>query len=152
MTGIRTMVLGAALAFSVTSVAAAQGEGRGQARGGGRGNNPQAQMRGILRGITVTPEVTTKIEAVLTRLAADRREIMMAGRGDAAGRGGGGGGRDGGRRMMDEATMTRVAGLQTKAYAEIRALLTADQARAFDVNVVEMKKAQAARMRPPPRT
>jgi len=150
MIGIRTMVLGAALAFSVTSVAAAQGEGRGQARGGGRGINPQAQMRVLLRDITVTPEVTTKIEAVLTKLAADRREIMMAARGDAAGGGGGGGG--GGRRMMDDATMTRVAGLQTKAYAEIKALLTAEQAKAFDVNVDGMKKAQGARMRPPPRT
>ncbi len=146
MIGIRTMVLGAALAFSVTSLAAAQGEGRGQARGGGRGNNPQAQMRVLLQDINVTPEVTTKIEAVLTKLATDRREIMMAARGDAAGESGGG------RRMMDEATMTKVAGLQTKAYADIRALLTADQAKAFDVNVGEMKKAQAARMRPPPRS
>lgn len=146
MIGIRTMVLGATLAFSVTSVAAAQGEGRGQARGGGRGNNPQAQMRVLLRDITVTPEVTTKIEAVLTKLAADRREIMLAARGDAAGE------RGGGRRMMDEATMTKVAGLQTKAYAEIKTLLTAEQAKALAVNVDGMKKAQGARMRPPPRT
>ena len=144
MKGIRTAVLGAALAFSVTSVASAQEQG--QARGGGRGN-PQAQMQVLLKDITVTPEVTTKIEAILTKLSADRREIMMAARGNAAGGGGGGGG----RMMMDEATMTKVTELQTKAYGEIKALLTADQAKAFDTNVEEMRKAQAARMRPPPR-
>ena len=136
MKGIRTVVLGAALAFSVTSVAAAQDQG--VARGGGRGNNPQAQMRALLKDITVTPEVATKIEAILTKVAADRREIMMAA-------GGGGGGRV----AMDDATRAKVTELQTRAYADIKALLTADQVKTFEANVAAMP-AQGRGMRTPP--
>jgi Spy/CpxP family protein refolding chaperone len=119
MKGIRMAVLGAALVFGVTTVASAQGGGAGgQARGGGRGN----QVARLMTDITVSADIQTKIDTIAAKYQAQTRELMTAG----------GGG------QMDDATRAKMMDLNTKRNAEIRALLTAEQAAQFDKNVAAM--------------
>ena len=117
---IRMAVLGAALVFGVTTVASAQDArgGGGQARGGGRGN----QVARLMTDITVSADVQTKIDTIAAKYQAQTRELMTAG----------GGG------QMDDATRAKMMELNTKRNAEIRALLTAEQATQFDKNVAAM--------------
>ena len=121
MKGIRMAVLGAALVFGVTTVASAQGGGAGggQPRGGGRGN----QVARLMTDITVSADIQTKIDTIAAKYQAQTRELMTA----AAGGG-----------QMDDATRAKMMELNTKRNAEIRALLTAEQAAQFDKNVAAM--------------
>jgi hypothetical protein len=116
MKGIRMAVLGAALVFGVTTVASAQGGG-GQ-RGGGRGG-----IARLMTDITVSADIQTKIDTIAAKYQAQTRELMTA----AGGAGG-----------MDDATRAKMMELNTKRNAEIRALLTAEQAAQFDKNVAAM--------------
>ena len=117
MKAIRMAVLGAALVFGVTTVASAQGGGAGggQARGGGRGN----QVARLMTDITVSADIQTKIDTIAAKYQAQTRELMTAG-------------------QMDDATRAKMMELNTKRNAEIRALLTAEQAAQFDKNVAAM--------------
>jgi Spy/CpxP family protein refolding chaperone len=116
MKGIRMAVLGAALVFGVTTVASAQGGG-GQARGGGRGG-----VARLMTDITVSQDVQTKIDTIAAKYMAQSRELMSAG----------------GGAQMDDATRAKMAEINTKRNAEIRALLTPEQQVQFDKNVAAM--------------
>ena len=119
MKGIRMAVLGAALVFGITATADAQGGGA--ARGGGRGG-----IARLMTDITVSADVQTKIDTIVAKYRAQQMEMM----GGAAGGGGGGG-----MAQMTDEQRTKMAELNTKRNAEIRALLTAEQQVVFDKNV-----------------
>ena len=114
---IRMAVLGAALVLGVTTVASAQDArgGGGQARGG-RGN----QVARLMADITVSADIQTKIDTIAAKYQAQSRELMAAGA------------------QMDDATRAKMMEINTKRNAEIRALLTAEQAAQFDKNVAAM--------------
>ncbi len=115
MKGIRMAVLGAALVLGVTTVASAQGGG-GQARGGGRG-----LVSRLMTDITVSADVQTKIDTIAAKYMAQSRGLVIAGGG-----------------QMDDATRAKVAEINTKRNAEIRALLTPEQQTVFDKNLAAM--------------
>ncbi len=112
---IRMAVLGAALVFGVTTVASAQGGG-GQ-RGGGRGG-----IARLMTDITVSADIQAKIDTIAAKYQTQSRELMAAGAGGAP----------------DDATRAKMMEINTKRNAEIRALLTAEQAAQFDKNVATM--------------
>ena len=112
---IRMAVLGAALVFGVTTVASAQGGG-GQ-RGGGRGG-----IARLMTDITVSADIQAKIDTIAAKYQTQTRELMAAGSGGAP----------------DDATRAKMMELNTKRNAEIRALLTAEQAAQFDKNIAAM--------------
>jgi len=118
MKGIRMAVLGAALVFGVTTVASAQGGG--QARGGGRGN----QVARLMTDITVSADIQAKIDTIAAKYQAQQREMMTAMQASGG--------------TPDDATRAKMTEMTTKRNAEIRALLTAEQAAQFDKNVAAM--------------
>jgi hypothetical protein len=121
MKGIRMAVLGAALVFGVTTVASAQGGGAGgQARGGGRGN----QVARLMTDITVSADIQAKIDTIAAKYQAQQREMMTAMQASGG--------------TPDDATRAKMTEMTTKRNAEIRALLTAEQAAQFDKNVAAM--------------
>jgi len=120
MNGIRMAVLGAALVFSVTTIASAQGGG-GQGRGAGRAN----QIARLMTDITVSADVQARIDTIAAKYQKQQREMMTA-----AGGGGGGGGM-----RLDDAARTKMMELNAKRNAEVRALLTSEQQAQFDKNV-----------------
>jgi hypothetical protein len=136
MKAIRMAVLGAALVFGVTTVASAQGGGAGggQARGGGRGN----QVARLMTDITVSADVQARIDTIAAKYQTQTRELMTAG----------------GGAQMDDATRAKMMDLNTKRNAEIRALLSAEQAAQFDKNVAAMpaggRRGGGAAGAPPP--
>jgi Spy/CpxP family protein refolding chaperone len=125
---IRIATLAAALCVGITSIAAAQGTeptpAQGQARrGGGMGGM-------LLKDITLTDaqkeQVKTIREKYLPQQVALRKSAQATG-------------------SMDDATRARMAELQNKQSAELRAILTADQQAQFDKNLAEMKSRMEAR-------
>jgi Spy/CpxP family protein refolding chaperone len=135
MKGIRMAALGAALVLGMSATVFAQdavARGGGQGRGGGRGG-----IGMLMTDITVTPEVQTKIQEIVTRYQAQTREIMMAAvqaAGGAADASAAGGAR-GGRGMLDAESQKKVDELNAKRNAEIGALLTAEQKVQFEKNL-----------------
>lgn len=119
MTRIRMAVLGAALVLGIASAAEAQG-------GGGGGGRGRAGIARLMTDITISAETQTKIDSIVAKYGAQTRELM------GAPAGGGGGGRP--MRMTPE-QRTKMAELNAKRNAEIRALLTAEQQLLFDKNV-----------------
>ena len=128
MKGIRMAVLGAALVFGITATASAQGGGAGGGGGRGRGG-----ITRLMTDITVSAETQTKIDTIVAKYMTQQRELMGMPAGGAAAAGGGGGG--GGMANIPEETRAKITELNNKRNAEIRALLTAEQAVVFDKNV-----------------
>jgi Spy/CpxP family protein refolding chaperone len=125
---IRTATLAIALCVGATSVAAAQAQtppqGQGEMRrGGGMGGM-------LLKDITLTDAQKAQIKTIREKYAPQQLELRKS----AQAVGG-----------ADEATRTKMADLQTKQAAEIRAILTADQQAAFDKNLADMKARMEAR-------
>lgn len=126
MIRLRTLALGAALVLGAASTSLAQG---GPGNGPARGMNPaQAQARmmdQLFGGIELKAEQKTKIEEILTKQMTAGQEI---------------------RSQIQAGTMDRAAAMQKNQEnqaafrKEMRALLTDDQAKAFDANIEKMEK------------
>jgi Spy/CpxP family protein refolding chaperone len=125
---IRIATLAFALCAGLTSVAAAQGQpepqGQGERRGGGMGGM-------LLKDITLTDAQKDQIKTIREKYLPQQMELRKA----AQATGG----------PPDQATMTKMRDLQEKQAAEIRAILTADQQKVFDVNLKEMRDRMEAR-------
>jgi Spy/CpxP family protein refolding chaperone len=126
---IRIATLAAALCVGITSAAAAQGteppqQGQGEMRrGGGMGGQ-------LLKDINLTDAQKAQVKAIREKYAPQQLELRKS----AQAVGG-----------ADEATRAKIADLQQKQAAEIRAVLTADQQAQFDKNLAEMKARMDAR-------
>ncbi|HEX2692981.1 MAG TPA: hypothetical protein VHL12_02905 [Gemmatimonadaceae bacterium] len=121
---IRIAMLAAALCAVSSSIAAAQGQpeqGQGEMRRGGGW---------LLKDITLTDAQKAQIKTIRDKYVPQMMEIRKS----AQAVGG-----------PDEATRAKMMDLQTKQTAEIRAVLTADQAVTFDKNVAAMKARMEAR-------
>ena len=128
---IRIAMLAIALCAGMTSVAAAQGQpeqgqqGQGEMRrGGGMGGM-------LLKDITLTDAQKTQIKTIRERYLPQQMELRKS----VQATGG----------PPDEATRAKMMDLQEKQAAEIRAILTADQQKVFDVNLKEMRDRAEAR-------
>ena len=129
---IRIATLAAALCVGITSVAAAQGteppqQGQGQGemrRGGGMGGL-------LLKDINLTDAQKAQVKTIREKYAPQQLELRKA----VQATGG----------PPDEATRAKIADLQSKQAAEIRAILTADQQATFDKNLAEMKSRMESR-------
>ncbi|MFL5465112.1 MAG: Spy/CpxP family protein refolding chaperone [Gemmatimonadaceae bacterium] len=125
---IRIATLAAALCVGITSVAAAQGattpQGQGEARrGGGMGGM-------LLKDITLTDAQKDQIKTIREKYLPQQVELRKSAQATGS---------------FDDATRAKMADLQNKQAAEIRAILTADQQATFDKNLAEMKAKMAAR-------
>jgi Spy/CpxP family protein refolding chaperone len=127
---IRIATLAFALCGGMTSVAAAQGqpapkEGQGEMRrGGGMGGM-------LLKDITLTDAQKDQIKIIREKYVPQQLELRKA----VQATGG----------PPDDATRAKMMELQSQQSAEIRAILTADQQKAFDHNLHEMKERMDAR-------
>ena len=131
---VRIAGLAIALCVASASIAAAQGRDstlrpdsarQGGRRGGMMGPN-------LLEGITLTDAQQAQVRAIREKYAPQRTEIMQALRSTGM--------------PPDSATRAKLQGITEAQTADVRAILTADQAKILDKNVVD----QRARMRPPP--
>jgi Spy/CpxP family protein refolding chaperone len=131
MKAIRIATLAAALCVGMTSVAAAQGteppqqgQGQGEARrGGGMGGM-------LLKDITLTDAQKAQVKTIREKYLPQQMELRKSAQATGS---------------YDDATRAKMADLQTKQAAEIRAILTADQQVTFDKNLAEMKARMEAR-------
>jgi periplasmic protein CpxP/Spy len=125
---IRIATLAFALGAGVTSVAAAQGQpepqGQGERRGGAMGGT-------LLKDITLTDAQKAQIKTIRDKYVPQQMELRKA----AQGTGG----------PPDGATMSKMMDLREKQAAEIRAILTPDQQKVFDVNLKVMRDQMEAR-------
>ena len=126
MKAMRTM-MAAAMLLVVALPAAAQGASG--APGGGQGRMNEM----LFRGITLTDVQKASMDSIQTA----GREAMRAQM-----QGGG---------MQDSTGRARMAEMRTAQYAEIRKLLTAEQAVIFDENVKALPAMGPAGRRPPGR-
>ncbi len=119
-------------ALALTAVlaipSAAQGAPGGQGQGGGQGR--QNEM--LFRGITLTEVQKAKVDSIQTAGREAMRALMQ------------GGG------MQDSTSRAKMAEMRTAQHAEIRKLLTPEQAVTFDENVRNLPAMGQGR-RPPPR-
>ena len=125
---IRIATLAAALCVGFTSIAAAQGtepqQGQGEARrGGGMGGM-------LLKDISLTDAQKAQVKTIRDKYVPQQMELRKSAQATGS---------------IDDATRAKMADLQSKQAAEIRAILTADQQAQFDKNLVEMKARMDAR-------
>ena len=116
-------MIAAALVLATATVAQAQGGGGG---GGGGGNmqDRMAQQRAkMFEGITLTAAQNTKIDSISATARKAQMELMA--------------GMQQGGQMTPEMREKRMA-LTTKERADIKALLTKEQAEQFDKNIAAM--------------
>jgi Spy/CpxP family protein refolding chaperone len=119
---IRIATLSFALCAGLTSVAAAQGQpepqGQGEMRrGGGMGGL-------LLKDITLTDAQKAQVKTIREKYLPQLMELRKS----AQATGG-----------ADEANRAKTMDLQEKQAAEIRAILTNDQQKVFDVNLKEIR-------------
>jgi Spy/CpxP family protein refolding chaperone len=126
---IRIATLALALCAGLTSVAAAQGQPEPQGQGEMRRGGGMGGM--LLKDITLTDAQKAQIKTIREKYMPQQLELRKA----AQATGG----------PPDEATRTKMMDLQEKQAAEIRAVLTADQQKAFDTNLKEMRDRMEAR-------
>lgn len=123
---IRIAALAAALCVGMTSIAAAQGTepAQGQARGGrGMGGT-------LLKDITLTDAQKEQVKTIREKYLPQQVELRKSAQATGS---------------MDDAARAKMADLQNKQAAEIRAILTADQQAQFDKNLAEIKARMEAR-------
>ncbi len=127
MKAIRMAMLAVALCAGMASVAAAQGQtepNKGEMRrGGGMGGM-------LLKDITLTDAQKDQVKTIREKYLPQQMELRKAAQ--AVGE-------------ADEANRAKMADLQNKQAAEIRAVLTADQQKVFDHNLHELKEHMDAR-------
>ena len=134
MSFIRIAVAGLALCASA-SLAGAQGhEGHTQGKPAG---TTAKQGRGhsmLFKGITLTADQQTKLDALMATHHAERQAMTP----------------DGTR--PDSATREKRKAEMEKHYAEVRGILTAEQQKVFDANLAAMKDRRQKRRSTQPRT
>jgi Spy/CpxP family protein refolding chaperone len=89
----------------------------------------------LLEGITLTDAQTAQVKAIREKYAPQRMEIMTALRSSGM--------------PPDSATRAKIQGITDAQTADIRAILTAEQQKVLDKNVVDARD-RMAKMRPPP--
>ncbi|MGH9422870.1 MAG: Spy/CpxP family protein refolding chaperone [Thermoanaerobaculia bacterium] len=132
MSWIRFAVAGIALCAGA-SVASAQGGPpmggqQGQRQGGGRGMQAM-----LFEGITLSDAQQTKIEEIRAKYRPQMAALRPA---DGAQAG-----------PPDKATRDKMEDIQENQTKEIRAILSDDQQKIFDVNVTAMKKRREEMMK-----
>ena len=126
MIRFRSAALCVALLAGGAAVAAAQNTERpdsarsGEAR---RGGARRDAMRGLMRGIELTEAQRTRIKAIHDSYLPQRQEMQKSMREARAS-----------RQRPDSASLQRWRDLATRERNEMRAVLTAEQQRAFDRN------------------
>ena len=122
---IRIATLAAALCVGMTTVAAAQGTApqQGQGRGGRMGG-------WLLKDITLTDAQKKQVDEIREKYVPQQMELRKAAQATGT---------------VDDATRAKMADLQQKQAADIRAILTADQQAVFDKNLAAAKERMAAR-------
>lgn len=128
MKAIRIATLVAALCVGMTTVAAAQStepqKGQGDGRhGGGMGG-------WLLKDINLTDAQKDQVKTIREKYLPQQMELRKAAQATGS---------------VDDATRAKMADLQQKQAAEIRAILTADQQVVFDKNLAAMKEKMAER-------
>lgn len=129
---VRVATMAIALCAASASIAAAQRPDSappGGRRGGMMGGN-------LLDGITLTDAQQAQVRAIREKYAPQRTEIMQALRTSGM--------------PPDSATMAKMRGITEAQTADIRAILTAEQQKVLDKNVVDERDRMAKRMKPPP--
>lgn len=125
---IRIATLAAALCVGMTTVAAAQStepqQGQNEGRRGGR------MSEWLLKDITLTDAQKKQVSDIREKYMPQQLELRKAAQATGS---------------VDDATRAKMADLQQKQAAEIRAILTADQQATFDKNLAAMKERMAAR-------
>lgn len=125
---IRIATLAAALCVGMTTVAAAQStepqQGQNEGRRGGR------MGEWLLKDITLTDAQKKQVSDIREKYMPQQLELRKAAQATGS---------------VDDATRAKMADLQQKQAAEIRAILTADQQTIFDKNLAAMKERMAAR-------
>lgn len=124
----RIAMMAVALCAASASVAVAQRPDSGSQ--GGRRMGPN-----LLEGITLTDAQQAQVKAIREKYAPQRTEIMTALRSSGM--------------APDSATRAKLQGITDAQTADIRAILTADQQKVLDKNVVEMRERMAKRQPPP---
>lgn len=112
------MLVAAALVLVASTVSAQGGQGQG-GPGGGQGM-AQRQNEMLFKDITLTDVQKAKIDTIQTKSREEQRALMQSGG------------------MQDPATREKMMAARTKMQADIRALLTAEQAAQFDKNIAAM--------------
>lgn len=122
---VRIATLAAALCVGMTTVAAAQGTQpqQGQGRGG-------RMSEWLLKDINLTDAQKDQFKTIREKYAPQQMELRKAAQATGT---------------MDDATRAKMADLQNKQTAEIRAILTADQQVTFDKNLAAIKERMASR-------
>jgi Spy/CpxP family protein refolding chaperone len=136
---IRNLVLGAVALLSVSTLAAgnvayaqdgggAPGQGGGQGRGQGRGQGGGQRMGGgravieAFNAVTPTADQKTKFEALQTKMRADMQAARPA---------------DGGQPGPE--FREKMTAINTKFTADVKALLTPEQAKKFDEEMAKSR-------------
>jgi Spy/CpxP family protein refolding chaperone len=126
---IRNATLALALCAGLTSVAAAQGQPEPQGQGEMRRGSGMGGL--LLKDITLTEAQKAQVKTIREKYLPQQLELRKATQ--ATGK------------PADEATYSKMMGLQEKQAAEIRAVLTPDQQTIFDQNLKAMRDRMEAR-------
>lgn len=130
---VQIAAMAIALCAASGSIAAAQRPD--SAAGSGR----RSTMMGgnLLEGITLTDMQQAQVRAIREKYAPQRTEIMQAVRSSGM--------------PPDSATMAKMRGITEAQTADIRAILTAEQQKILDKNVVEERERLEKKLKPPPK-
>ena len=82
-------------------------------------------MAMLFEGITLTDAQQVKVDSIRAKYSAERQKLMPNGMAGGP---------------PDDATRAKMTAMMDKQYAEIRAILTADQQKVFDANVEKRKQ------------
>lgn len=126
MRAIRVM---AAVAFVMAAVPAAAQGGMGGQGGGQQMQQRQNEM--LFKGITLSDEQKVKVDSIQAATREATMALMQSGG------------------MQDPTTREKAQELRQKSQADIRKVLTAEQAVIYDKNIAEMPQAGAGGRRPP---
>lgn len=133
MSWIRMAIAGVAF-LGVASVASAQGTPpQGEQHQGGPGGFRGRGSQMLFAGIELTDAQKDQIAKIDAKYKAEREALRPAG-GQMQG-------------PPDDATRAKMTDIRTRANAEYRAVLTADQQKIFDKNIADMKARMDARMK-----
>lgn len=124
---IASMAIALCVASASVAVAQRPDSAPPGARRGGMGPN-------LLEGITLTDAQQAQVRAIREKYAPQRTEIMQALRSSGM--------------PPDSATMAKMRGITEAQTTDIRAILTADQQKILDKNVVDER--ERMKKRPPP--
>lgn len=128
---VRVATMAIALCAASASIAGAQ-----RPDSAPLGGRPNRMMGGnLLEGITLTDAQQAQVRAIREKYAPQRTEIMQAVRTSGM--------------PPDSATMAKLRGITEAQTTDIRAILTAEQQKILDKNVVEARERMANRMKAP---